>query len=176
MRPGRLRLDLELAGIKHLTGLADAIQARDPNGFATARQAGLRLGWTADWVETVLGECLAELPAWHGGMVAEVTSELADAIDAAIASTMTIPASSRRAYRNRIAGVRRLLFESRVIDIPPRRRPWARSLEQRFAQVPMASQIREVLLRYVRTRAAVLQPKSVESLINDLLPFAPRAA
>ncbi|MFI0425277.1 tyrosine-type recombinase/integrase [Spongiactinospora sp. 9N601] len=169
---GRLRLDLELAGIKHLTGLADAIQARDPDGFAMARQAGLRLGWTADWVETVLGECLAVLLAWHGGVVSEVTSELVDAFDAAIASTMTIPASSRRAYRNRIASVRQILFESRMIDTPPRRRPWARTLEQRFAQVPMADQVRQVLLRYVGTRAAVLRPRSVESLVNDLLPFA----
>ncbi|GAF46561.1 hypothetical protein RW1_031_01460 [Rhodococcus wratislaviensis NBRC 100605] len=36
----------------------------------------------------------------------------------------------------------------------------------------MADAIRETLLRYVTVRAAVLRPKSVESLINDLLPFA----
>ncbi|WP_220448427.1 hypothetical protein [Nonomuraea diastatica] len=64
------------------------------------------------------------------------------------------------------------MFESRIIDTPPRRRPWARTLEQRFAQVPMADQVRQVLLRYVGTRAAVLRPRSVESLVNDLLPFA----
>ena len=29
-----------------------------------------------------------------------------------------------------------------------------------------------MLLRYVQTRATVLRPNSVESLINDLLPFA----
>ena len=95
-----------------------------------------------------------------------------DAFDAELAACMTIPPSSRRAYRNRIAGIRQLLFETRVIDTPPRRRPWARSLEQRFADVEMAPEIRRVLLRYVQTRAAVLRPKSVESLVNDLLPFA----
>jgi integrase len=36
----------------------------------------------------------------------------------------------------------------------------------------MAPEIRRVLLRYVQTRAAVLRPRSVESLVNDLLPFA----
>jgi hypothetical protein len=36
----------------------------------------------------------------------------------------------------------------------------------------MAEPIRDTLLRYIRVRAAVLRPKSVESLINDLLPFA----
>jgi integrase len=36
----------------------------------------------------------------------------------------------------------------------------------------MAEPIRTVLLRYVQTRASVLRPRSVESLVNDLLPFA----
>ena len=36
----------------------------------------------------------------------------------------------------------------------------------------MAPAIRATLLRYVTTRATVLRPKSVESLVNDLLPFA----
>ncbi len=36
----------------------------------------------------------------------------------------------------------------------------------------MAEPIRDAVTRYIRVRAAVLRPKSVESLINDLLPFA----
>ena len=169
---GLLRLDLELAGARNLAGLASAVEARDPGAFAAARAAGLRLGWKASWTETVLGECLAVLLAWHGGQVADLTSEIVDAFDTELAACMTIPPSSRRAYRNRLAGVRQLLFETRVIDTPPRRRPWARSLEQRFADVAIAPEIRRVLLRYVQTRAAVLRPRSVESLVNDLLPFA----
>jgi hypothetical protein len=46
-----------------------------------------------------------------------------------------------------------------VIDTPPRRRPWACTLEQRFTSVAMAEQIRRLLVRYVRTRAAVLRPR-----------------
>jgi integrase len=169
---GHLRLDLELAGAKNLTGLATVAEARDPGGFAAARTAGIALGWTASWVETVLGECLAVVLAWHGGHAAGLTSEAVDAFDAGLATCTTIPASSRRAYCNRLASVRQLLFETRVIDTPPRRRPWARSLEQRFTSVVMAPQIRRALLRYAQARSAVLRPKSVESLINDLLPFA----
>jgi integrase len=169
---GRLRLDLQLAGAKHLTGLADAVEARDAAAFTAARSAGLQLGWTSSWVQTVLGECLAVLLAWHGGRVADLTSEILDAFDAELAGCPTIPTSTRRAYRNRLAGVRQLLFETGVISTSPRRRPWARSLEQRFTDVPMAAEIRRVLLRYVQTRAAVLRPKSVDSLVNDLLPFA----
>ncbi len=168
---GQLRLDLELAGAKQLTGLARIVEDRDPQAFAVARAAGLALGWKPSWVETVLGECLAVLLAWHGGQVAGLSSQVVDAFDAELAACMTIPRSSRRAYRNRIAGIRQLLFETRVIDTPPRRRPWARSLEQRLADVEMAPEIRRALLRYVQVRAAVLRPKSVESLVNDLLPF-----
>jgi integrase len=36
----------------------------------------------------------------------------------------------------------------------------------------MAEPIRATLLRYVQTRATVLRPKTVESLLNDLLPIA----
>ena len=169
---GQLRLDLELAGAKQLTGLARVVEDRDPQAFAAARAAGLGLGWKRSWVETVLGECLAVLLAWHGGQVADLSSQIIDAFDTELAACMTIPPSSRRAYRNRIAGIRQLLFETRVTDTPPRRRPWARNLEQRLADVEMAPEIRRALLRYVQARAAVLRPKTVESLVNDLLPFA----
>ena len=71
---GRLRLDVELAAVKQLTGLGAAVEARDPAGFAALRDAGNRLGWTSSWVETVLGECLAVVLAWHGGLVADLTA------------------------------------------------------------------------------------------------------
>lgn len=167
----RIRLDIELAAIKQLTGLGAAMQARDPGGFAAMQEAGTRLGWTDSWVETVLGGCLAVLLACHGGRVADLTAQAVDEFDAALSVT-PMPPSSRRAYRARLASLRQLLYETRVIDTAPRRRPWARSLEQRFSDVAMAAQIRDTLLRYVGVRAAVLRPKSVESLINDLLPFA----
>jgi integrase len=169
---GRLRLDLDLAGIRHLTGLGQLVEDRDPAGFAANRAAGLRLGWTPAWVETVLGECLAVLLAWHGGRAADLTAEAVDAFDAELASSMTMPRSSVRAYRCRLASLRQILFETRVTDAPPRRGPRARTLEERFADVPVAAAIRQVLLRYVQARSAVLRPKSVESLVNDLLPFA----
>jgi site-specific recombinase XerD len=168
---GRLRLDVELAAIKQLSGLGAAVEARDPAGFAALREAGNRLGWTCSWVETVLGECLAVVLAWRGGLVTDLTAQVIEEFDAALSASST-PPSSRRAYRARLASLRQLLYETRVVDTAPRRRAWARSLEQRFTDVAMADPIRDTLLRYIRVRAAVLRPKSVESLINDLLPFA----
>ncbi|GAF46560.1 hypothetical protein RW1_031_01450 [Rhodococcus wratislaviensis NBRC 100605] len=107
-----LRLDLEFAAVKNLTGLGSAIEARDPDGFAAGRRAGLALGWTPSWVETVLGECLAVLLAWHGGLASGITNDTVDDFDAALAATQSIPPSSRRAYRNRLAGLRQVLFEA----------------------------------------------------------------
>lgn len=103
--------------------VARVVETRDLGKFAAARTAALRLGWQTSWTETVLSECLAVLLAWHGGHVNDLTSEVVDAIDAELAACSTIPPSSRRAYRNRLAGVRQLLFETRAIDTPPRRRP-----------------------------------------------------
>jgi AcrR family transcriptional regulator len=47
----------------------------------------------------------------------------------------------------------------------------AEKVLERFAEVAMRHPVRAVLLRYVQTRASVLRPRSIESLINDLLPF-----
>ncbi len=169
---GHVRLDLELAGVKNLTGLGAAIRAADPAGFARAEAAGLALGWGQAWVDTVLDECLAVVLACTGRRIDELDDAVIDAFDTDLTKLMTIPASSRKAYRARLASLRRILFELRITDQPPRRRPWSRSIEQRFDDVAMAGEIRAVLLRYVQTRATVLRPNSVESLINDLLPFA----
>lgn len=169
---GRVRLDLELAGVKNLTGLGTAIRATDPAGFARAEAAGLALGWGQAWVDTVLDECLAVVLACTGRRVDQLDDGVIDAFDTDLAALMTVPASSRRAYRARLASLRRILFELRITDQPPRRRPWSRTIEQRFDDVDMPDQIRAVLLRYVQTRATVLRPNTVESLINDLLPFA----
>ncbi len=169
---GRLQLDLELAAAKNLTGLGAIVEAHQVEDFAAARAAGLRLSWTPAWVDTVLGECLAVILAWHGGAVADLSEQVFADFDEQLGHTMQLSRSSLRAYRARLASLRQLMFEIGVHDAPPRRRPWSRTLEQRFAEVVMAEAIRTVLLRYVQTRASVLRPRSVESLVNDLLPFA----
>lgn len=110
---GAIQLDVELAAVKQLTGLGRAVEARDPAGFAEMREAGKRLGWTSSWIETVLGECLAVVLAWRGGMVSELTAHNIEDFDAAL-SASSIPPSSRRAYRARLASLRQLLYETRV--------------------------------------------------------------
>jgi integrase len=169
---GRLRLDLELATTKHLQGLGVIVEAQHATDFADARAVGIRLGWTTGWVETVLHECLAVILACTGGTIAALNTQDLQRFEVQLQEMPTVPRSSVRAYRCRLASLRQMLFELAILDQPPRRRPWGRTLEQRFTDVAMAEQIRATLLRYVHTRAAVLRPRSVESLVNNLLPFA----
>lgn len=169
---GRLRLDLALMTSKNLTGLGRIVQSRHEQSFAAAREAGLRLGWTPGWVSTVLHEGVAVLIAWHGGDLDELDDQVLDEFTAALTATSGLPPSSLRAYRTRLASLRQILFELQIIDVVPLRGRRGASLEDRFGAVAMTEQIRASLLRYVSLRSAVLRPKSVESLINDLLPFA----
>ena len=169
---GRVRLDLELATTKHLQGLGVIVEGQHAADFAEARAVGLRLGWTSGWVETVLHECLAVILALTGGTITALNTEELQRFEGQLQEMPTVPRSSARAYRARLASLRQMLFELGINDQPPRRGPWGRTLEQRFADVPMADEIRAALLRYVHTRAAVLRPRSVESLVNNLLPFA----
>ena len=167
-----LLLDVELIGAKNLTGIGAALETRDPDGFARVRAAGNRLGWTSKWVETLLGECLAVLLAWTGGTTAQLTTDIIDSFETGLSATTTLTPSMLRAYRARLAGLRVILFDTTVIDTPPRRRPTASSYEERFATVEMAPSLRKTFLRYVTVRSAVARPSTVDCLINDLLPFA----
>lgn len=169
---GQVALDVELAMTKHLQGLGAIVEEQHRGDFAAARGAGLALHWTDGWVETVLHECLAVVLAWHGGPLSALNADVLQRFQDELEDTPTVPPSSLRAYRARLASLRQLLFQLGLLDDPARRRPWGRTLEQRFDDVEMAPAIRDTLLRYVTTRAAVLRPKSVESLVNDLLPFA----
>jgi len=168
---GRLRLDMDLMASKNLTGLAAVVRSGQPQAFEVVTEAGLRLGWTQEWVRTVAEECLAVIVAWSGVAVRDLTAGDLDRFATALDHS-GLPASSVRAYRNRLASARALLFEARIIDTPPRRRPWARTLAQRFEEVSMNDAIRDTFLRYVQIRATVLRPNSIESLANDLLVFA----
>ena len=169
---GRVRLDVDMMAAKNLTGLGAIVTAEHPQDFARATEVGLRLGWTPGWVQTVLQECLAVLIAWHGGDLTDIDQTVLEEFTEALNGASGLPPTSLRAYRTRLASLRQILFELQVLDTVPQRGQRGASLEQRLATVPMPKQLRATLLRYVTLRSAVLRPKSIESLINDLLPFA----
>ena len=71
---GRLRLDMDLMASKNLTGLAAVVRSGQPQAFEVVTEAGLRLGWTQEWVRTVAEECLAVIVAWSGVAVRDLTA------------------------------------------------------------------------------------------------------
>lgn len=91
-----VRLDLEFAGAKKLTGLAAAIEQRGPAGMARIGAAWIRLEWTLKWGETILGGCLVVLLPSTAGRTAKLISNIIDAFGTGlIETTKLIPSVLR---------------------------------------------------------------------------------
>lgn len=168
---GRVRVDLDLLLAKDLGTFAVTAEHVFADDIADARAAAGRLGWTETWTNTIIRGCLILIMAWR----AKVMSQLSEAdLDGFAAEITTSPAATRwtrRAYLARLHSCRQLLYESRVIDQPPKRGPAAATVTERLTAIT-APEIRRTIARYVEARSAVLAPKTIESLINDLLPLA----
>ena len=136
-----------------------------------AREAASRLGWQAVWTNTVIRGCLALLMAWTGKPMAELTLDDLDAFTAAVAASPAGGRWTRRSYQARMHACRQLLYECAVIDQPPKRGPTPASIPERLSAI-RAPDIRRVVDRYIQTRTAALAPRTLESLINDLVPLA----
>lgn len=63
-----------------------------------------------------------------------------------------------------------MLYECRILDVPPKRGKRGASTAERLALVP-APEIRRVMIRYAQARAAVLRPATITSLVESLLVF-----
>ena len=72
--------------------------------------------------------------AGRSGVGPQVSRYIAE-FDEQLGQTMQLSRSSLRAHRARLASLRQLLLEIGVHDQPPRRRPWSRTLEQRFDEI-----------------------------------------
>jgi heat shock protein HslJ len=83
---------------------------------------------------------------------------------------MTAP--MRRRWSSYVFGLRKLLFEARIIDVPAvhRRGDGEATREARLAVVA-APEIRQTLLAYIDARAAVLRPKTIDKLTSALAIF-----
>lgn len=167
---GRLRVDLDLLLVKDLGGFGHAAEHLNPDDYTAARQIAVRLGWSPRWTLDVLHECLPLLLAATGASMRTLTGEDLDRFEADLQTSAVVSASSRKAYRARLFGLRQLLFEARVIDTPPTRERTAASFADRLAVVA-APEIAGAILRYLQARAAVLRPATLSSLCDSLTVF-----
>src|SRR6266545_3422120 len=102
--------------------------------------------------------------------MSELTTADLDALAAAVDATPACSACSRKAYHARLHGLRGVLYECRILDVPPKRGRRGASVAQRLAVVA-APEIRRVMVRYVQVRAAVLRPTTITSLVEGLAVF-----
>jgi integrase len=167
---GHVRVDIDLLVAKDLGGFGRTAEVMFPDDVARARAACLRLGWSPRWTLDITRECLPLVLAWCGRPMGELTAADLDAFTAAVDATPACSACSRKAYHARLHGLRGVLYECRILHVPPKRGRRGASVAQRLAVVP-APEIRRVMARYVQVRGAVLRPTTITSLVEGLAIF-----
>jgi integrase len=167
---GRVRVDLDLLVAKDLGGFGRTAEVMFAADVAHARQACARLWWSPRWTLDITRECLPLVLAWCGRPMRELSTADLDAFEAALEATPNASASSRKAYHARVHGLRGVLYECRILDVPPKRGKRGASIAERLALVP-APEIRRVMIGYAQARAAVLRPATITSLVESLLVF-----
>ena len=143
-----------------------------PRDVARMAEAADRLGVPDRATTDVLRQALPLVVAFAGHAPSQLTVEDLDAIDAAVDATQHLTPAMRRRWSSYVFALRRLLFESGVLDAPAvhRRGGGPKAREARLAGVA-APEIRRTLLAYIDARSAVLRPKTVEKLISALATF-----
>jgi integrase len=168
---GRAPVDIDLLLAKDLGGFGVAAEQVFSEDMSRARAAARRLGWAPTWTDTVVRGCLVLVMAWTAKPMVEITVADLDAFALAVSSSPAAGRWTRRSYLARLHGCRQLLYECSVIDQPPKRGPAPATLTERLAVVA-APDMRRTIARYIEARSAVLAPKTLESLIDDLAPLA----
>jgi site-specific recombinase XerD len=167
---GRVTVDVDLLVAKDLGSFGVAAETVLAGDVSRARAAAERLGWASTWTDTVIRGCLTLILAWTAKPLADITVADLDAFTSALSDSPAASRWTRRAYLARLHACRQLLYECAVIDHPPKRGPAPATLDERL-RVIRAPEIRRVIGRYIHTRAAVLAPKTLESLFDDLVPL-----
>jgi len=143
-----------------------------PEDHARMHAAAVRLGESECSTSELLRRALPMAVAFTGRPPAQLTIEDLDALDVAVADTQHLTPAMRRTWCAHVFGLRRLLFEARIIDAPAvRRRGGGRATRQARLMVVAAPEIRQTLLAYIDARAAVLRPKSIDKLTSALAIF-----
>ena len=143
-----------------------------PEDLARLAQAAERLGESERTATALLRQALPFAVAFTSHAPSQLTVEDLDALDVAVKTTQQLSGPMRRRWCAHMFGLRRLLFEARIINAPAehRRGGGRATREARLAVVP-APEIRQTLLAYIDARAAVLRPKSIDKLTSALAIF-----
>jgi hypothetical protein len=143
-----------------------------PEDVRRLADAAERLGMTIASTPPLLREDLPLAVAFSGQPLSHLTEETLDALGEAIATTTRLTGPMRRRRRAGLFGLRRLLFEARILDRPPvhRREGGPATRQARMATV-QAPEIRQTIVTYLDARSVVLRPKTIEKRTSALAIF-----
>lgn len=170
---GRAHAEADLLFAKNFGhSMARWTAALFPQDVQRLADAAERLDMTSASTQPLLREDLPLAVAFAGRPPGQLTEETLDALAEAIATTPRLSGPMRRRRRAQLFGLRRLLFEARILDRPPahRREGGSATRQARMASV-QAPEIRQTILAYLDARSAVLRPKTVDKLTSALAIF-----
>ncbi len=165
--------DLELlAGKNAGTSLAWTCEQLFPAELGTLNQAAARLGLAPTWTAHVLRQTLPVIVAESGHSPKELTAQDLDRVQAGLSSSPLVSPPMREGHLARVHALRRLLYETRIINVPAaRRRGDGPASRVQQLQAVAAAEIRRTMLSYLSVRSAVLRPSSLAKLVTNLASF-----
>lgn len=168
---GRLRLDADLLVSKRLGGLGRCAEERFAGQFAALREAAARLSWGSQHTENIVRQGVITAIAFTGKPPAGLTVEDLDRLDTEIGASPRLSAAERHWRRKLARGVRELLYEARIVNIPPPSGRASIPEEARLSAAVDPPEIRRVMTAYLTARSAQLRPGSITGIANDLACF-----
>jgi integrase len=134
--------------------------------------AAARLGMTDVWSNTLLSTTLPLTVAYFGRSVATVTDGELEQFRASRAATPMLTGPMKRNVLGHLHGLRRLLYEAAMTDVPVQRRrsdgPISRTAQLSKIGAP---EICRTILAYLDARASVLRPSTMAKLTSNLAIF-----
>jgi integrase len=148
------------------------VAALYPDDVAELRRAAERLRWAGPWTDAVLRGALPLAVCFTGHPPSALTGDELDELRAGVRATPHYSPTMRHSKQSHLYSLGRLLYEARVIDLPPvhRRGEGPGNLASRLSVVT-APEIRRVMLAYIEARQAVLKVATIRDIASSLASF-----
>jgi site-specific recombinase XerD len=168
---GVLRPDVELL-IARSKGAHYITWARmHPDQVDRVAQTAQEMGWVPEWVDRVSVTALATVCMTRQTTLTEITLDDLAVVRADISASVAVLPRCRASQRGLLHSLHTVCYQLGVVDSPPEHgNARHTTIEQRMASVTQPV-IRDAFVRYLRTVATTLRPKTVESRAASLTLF-----